>query len=88
MQCHIFKLVHSIYCRALAKKMGMMVENLGVRFENVDIYRATILPKTGSVALTVHLLPASNKFEVSEGKKKTLELGLWSDSVNVEYLVL
>lgn len=53
--------------RALAKKLGLIPDNLRVSFENVEIHRATILPKTGTVTLTVHLLPASNKFDVSEG---------------------
>ena len=53
--------------RALAKKMGLIPDKLGVTFANVEIHRATILPKTGTVTLTVHLLPASNKFDVSEG---------------------
>lgn len=57
--------------------MGVMVENLSVRFENVEIHRATILQKTGTVPLTVHLLPASNKFEVSEGE---LDTNVWAQN--------
>lgn len=54
--------------RALAKSMGLLPEHMPVAFEDVKIHRATILPKTGPVTLTVHLMPASNKFDVSEGE--------------------
>lgn len=53
--------------RALAKSTGLLPEHMPVAFEDVHIHRATILPKTGTVTLTVHLMPASNKFDVSEG---------------------
>ncbi|KAK3730951.1 hypothetical protein QZH41_008841, partial [Actinostola sp. cb2023] len=53
--------------RALAKSAGLLPEQMPVTFEDVRIHRATILPKTSTVTLTVHLMPASNKFEVSEG---------------------
>lgn len=53
--------------RTLAKSMGLLLEHTPVAFEDVTIHRATILPKTGTVTLKVHLMPASNTFEVSEG---------------------
>lgn len=53
--------------KTLAKSAGLLLEHTSVAFEDVTIHRATILPKTGSVTLTVHLMPASNKFNVSEG---------------------
>ena len=53
--------------RTLAKGTGLLLEHTPVAFEDVTFHRATILPKTGSVTLTVHLMPASSKFDVSEG---------------------
>ncbi|XP_039596427.1 fatty acid synthase [Polypterus senegalus] len=52
--------------RTLMRSIGAVLENTSVTFEEVTIHRATILPKTGSVQLEVRLMPASNKFEVSE----------------------
>uniref|UniRef100_A0A3Q1KE57 Fatty acid synthase n=1 Tax=Anabas testudineus TaxID=64144 RepID=A0A3Q1KE57_ANATE len=52
--------------RALVKSLGAVMEVTPVAFEDVTIHRATVLPKTGSVQLEVQLMPASNKFEVSE----------------------
>ena len=54
--------------KTLAKFVGLLPEHVPVAFEDVAIHRATILPKTGSVTLTVHYMPASNKFDVSEGE--------------------
>ncbi|XP_041830190.1 fatty acid synthase isoform X2 [Melanotaenia boesemani] len=52
--------------RTLMKSCGVVMETTPVTFEDVTIHRATILPKTGSVQLEVHLMPATNTFEVSE----------------------
>ncbi|XP_048467070.1 fatty acid synthase-like [Rhincodon typus] len=52
--------------RALLRLTGAVMEQTPVIFEDVVIHRATILPKTGSVQLEVRLMPASNRFEVSE----------------------
>eukprot|EP00064_Thunnus_orientalis_P003928 superscaffoldBa00000342_g3939 len=52
--------------RTLVRSLGVVMETTPVTFEDVTIHRATILPKTGSVQLEVHLMPATNKFEVSE----------------------
>ena len=54
--------------KTLAKSAGLLLEHTPVVFEDVTIHRATILPKTGTVTLTVDLLPTSNKFDVSEGE--------------------
>uniref|UniRef100_A0AAQ5YJU9 Fatty acid synthase n=1 Tax=Amphiprion ocellaris TaxID=80972 RepID=A0AAQ5YJU9_AMPOC len=52
--------------RTLMRSLGAVMESTPVTFEDVTIHRATILPKTGSVQLEVNLMPATNKFEVSE----------------------
>ncbi|KAM3842210.1 fatty acid synthase-like, partial [Diretmus argenteus] len=52
--------------RTLMRSLGVVMETTPVTFEDVTIHRATILPKTGSVQLEVRLMPATNKFEVSE----------------------
>ncbi|XP_069511428.1 fatty acid synthase [Ambystoma mexicanum] len=53
--------------RTLARNLGVVMETTPVLFEDVTIHRATILPKAGSVQLEVNLMPASSRFEVSEG---------------------
>ncbi|KAM5216963.1 fatty acid synthase [Hipposideros larvatus] len=52
--------------RALARALDKNMEQMPVVFEDVTLYQATILPKTGPVALEVRLLEASRTFEVSE----------------------
>uniref|UniRef100_A0A3Q2CQ33 Fatty acid synthase n=1 Tax=Cyprinodon variegatus TaxID=28743 RepID=A0A3Q2CQ33_CYPVA len=52
--------------RTLVRSQGIVMESTPVRFDDVKIHRATILPKTGSVQLEVHLMPATSRFEVSE----------------------
>ncbi|XP_076855678.1 fatty acid synthase [Brachyhypopomus gauderio] len=52
--------------KTLLRSLGAVMEHTPVMFEDVTIHRATILPKTGSVQLEVHLMPATNRFEVSE----------------------
>ncbi|KAK5608585.1 hypothetical protein CRENBAI_023538 [Crenichthys baileyi] len=52
--------------RTLVRSRGIGMETTPINFEHVKIHRAIILPKTGSVQLEVHLMPATNKFEVSE----------------------
>ncbi|KAM4525814.1 fatty acid synthase [Fundulus diaphanus] len=52
--------------RTLVRSRGVAMESTPINFEDVNIHRATILPKSGSVQLEVHLMPATNKFEVSE----------------------
>ncbi|CAF94659.1 unnamed protein product, partial [Tetraodon nigroviridis] len=58
--------------RTLARNMGVVMETTPVAFEDVTIHRATILPKTGSVQLEVRLMPATNKFEISENGNLTV----------------
>nr|XP_046232889.1 fatty acid synthase isoform X2 [Scatophagus argus] len=52
--------------RTLVRNLGLVMETTPVNFEDVTIHRATILPKSGSIQLEVHLMPATNRFEVSE----------------------
>uniref|UniRef100_A0AAY5EZH5 Fatty acid synthase n=1 Tax=Electrophorus electricus TaxID=8005 RepID=A0AAY5EZH5_ELEEL len=52
--------------RTLMRSLGTVMEHTPVTFEDVTIHRATILPRTGSVQLEVGLMPATNRFEVSE----------------------
>lgn len=52
--------------RTLMRSLGTVMDHTPVTFEDVTIHRATILPKTGSVQLEVRLMPATNRFEVSE----------------------
>lgn len=52
--------------RALLRTSGAVMHQTPVMFEDVVLHRATILPKTGSVQLEVRLMPASNRFEISE----------------------
>ncbi|TKS90319.1 Fatty acid synthase [Collichthys lucidus] len=52
--------------RTLVRNLGVVMDATPVTFEDVTIHRATILPKIGSVQLEVRLMPATNKFEVSE----------------------
>ncbi|TNN50607.1 Fatty acid synthase [Liparis tanakae] len=52
--------------RTLVRSLGVVMDSTPVTFEDVTIHRATILPKSGSVQLKVHLMPATNRFEVSE----------------------
>uniref|UniRef100_UPI00398F77C5 fatty acid synthase n=1 Tax=Pristiophorus japonicus TaxID=55135 RepID=UPI00398F77C5 len=52
--------------RALMRLIGAVMEQTPVIFEDIVLHRATILQKTGSVQLEVRLMPASNRFEVSE----------------------
>ncbi|NXJ82917.1 FAS synthase, partial [Trogon melanurus] len=51
--------------RALARSLGMAMEQMAVTFEEVTIHQATILPRKGPVQLEVRLMPASHSFEVS-----------------------
>lgn len=54
--------------RTLARSLGQDMEQTPVVFEDVILHQATILPKTGAVALEVRLLEASHNFEVSDGR--------------------
>lgn len=58
--------------RTLIRHLGFVMETTPVTFEDVTIHRATILPKSGSIQLEVHLMPATNKFEVSENGNLTV----------------
>ncbi|XP_064351418.1 fatty acid synthase [Camelus dromedarius] len=51
--------------KTLARALGQNMEQVPVVFEDVTLYQATILPKTGTVPLKVRLLEASHAFEVS-----------------------
>ncbi|KAM8836140.1 fatty acid synthase [Spinachia spinachia] len=52
--------------RTLVRSLGVVMDSTPITFEDVTIHRATILPKRGSVQLKVHLMPSTNRFEVSE----------------------
>ncbi|KAJ3607846.1 hypothetical protein NHX12_024897 [Muraenolepis orangiensis] len=52
--------------RTLMKSLGLVMDSTPVTFDDVTIHSATILPKTGTVQLEVRLMPATNRFEVSE----------------------
>ncbi|ESO84944.1 hypothetical protein LOTGIDRAFT_235996 [Lottia gigantea] len=52
--------------KTLAKLNGKFFEQMPVKFENVNIHRATILPKTGTVKLDVSIMKASGDFEICE----------------------
>ncbi|CAL8303726.1 unnamed protein product [Lota lota] len=52
--------------KTLMRSLGVVMDTTPVTFDDVTIHRATILPKTGTVQLEVRLMPATNKFEVSE----------------------
>ncbi|KAM9424875.1 fatty acid synthase isoform 2-T2 [Pholidichthys leucotaenia] len=58
--------------RTLVKSLGVVMETTPVTFEDVTIHRAVILPKTGSLQLEVNLMPATNKFEISENGNLTV----------------
>ncbi|XP_041672485.1 fatty acid synthase [Cheilinus undulatus] len=58
--------------RTLIRNLGAVMDTTPVTFEDVTIHRATILPKSGSVQLEVRLMPATNKFEVSENGSLTV----------------
>nr|XP_025855761.1 fatty acid synthase [Vulpes vulpes] len=52
--------------KMLARALNQNMEEMPVVFEDVTLHQATILPKTGTMALEVRLLEASQSFEVSE----------------------
>ncbi|KAG7277018.1 hypothetical protein CRUP_001644 [Coryphaenoides rupestris] len=52
--------------RTLTRSLGVVMDTTPVTFDDVTIHRATILPKSGTVQLEVRLMPATNRFEVSE----------------------
>ncbi|KAM4525063.1 fatty acid synthase isoform 2-T2 [Odontesthes bonariensis] len=68
--------------RTLIRSRGVVMDTTPINFEDVTIHRATILPKNGSVQLEVHLMPATNKFEVSENGNLTVsgKVSLLEDS--------
>ncbi|NWU98405.1 FAS synthase, partial [Upupa epops] len=51
--------------RTLARSLGMSMEQMAVKFEEVVIHQATIIPANGSVQLEVRVMPISHCFEVS-----------------------
>ncbi|XP_050392804.2 fatty acid synthase [Patella vulgata] len=51
--------------KTLAKSKGKFFEQMPVKFENVNIHRATILPKTGTVKLDVSVT-STGDFEICE----------------------
>ncbi|XP_054986055.1 fatty acid synthase [Sorex araneus] len=67
--------------RTLARQLGQDVEQTPVLFEDVTLHQATILPKTGTVALEVRLLEASHTFEVSDNGTLIVsgKVSLWED---------
>ncbi|KAK8763325.1 hypothetical protein V5799_034067 [Amblyomma americanum] len=53
--------------KSLTKSSGKPFHQVAVVFEDVSFHRATILPKTGTVRFSVHVMPVSGEFEISEG---------------------
>ncbi|XP_077489974.1 fatty acid synthase-like [Amblyomma americanum] len=53
--------------KSLTKSTGKPYHQVAVVFEDVSFHRATILPKTGTVRFSVHVMPVSGEFEISEG---------------------
>ncbi|KAK8766988.1 hypothetical protein V5799_006227 [Amblyomma americanum] len=53
--------------KSLTKSTGKPFHQVAVAFEDVSFHRATILPKTGTVRFSVHVMPVSGEFEISEG---------------------
>ncbi|XP_014250609.1 fatty acid synthase-like isoform X2 [Cimex lectularius] len=53
--------------RAFAKLKNKDVESTPVRFENVNILRATIMPKDASVKFFININDVSGSFELTEG---------------------
>ncbi|KAM3592126.1 uncharacterized protein V6R79_013180 [Siganus canaliculatus] len=58
--------------RTFVRHLGVVMNSTPVTFEDVTIHRATMLPKSGSIQLQVNLMPATNKFEVSENGNLTV----------------
>ncbi|XP_005094185.1 fatty acid synthase [Aplysia californica] len=52
--------------RALARLKGQLYEQMPVVFENINIHRATVLPPSGTVSLSVSIMPATGEFEICE----------------------
>nr|CAB3243712.1 fatty acid synthase [Phallusia mammillata] len=55
--------------QTLARNLQVAIEDLPIRFNDVSIHRATVLPESGKLELLVQLVPASNEFRISEGGK-------------------
>ncbi|RUS90834.1 hypothetical protein EGW08_001453, partial [Elysia chlorotica] len=53
--------------RALARLKGQLYEQMPVVFQNVNIHRATVLPPTGTVTLSVSIMTGTGDFEICEG---------------------
>lgn len=53
--------------RALARLRGQLYEQMPVVFEHVSIQRATVLPPSGTVTLSVSIMPTTGEFEICEG---------------------
>ncbi|CAN9508637.1 unnamed protein product [Ophioblennius macclurei] len=68
--------------RTLMRSLGTVMESTPVTFEDVTIHGATVLPAAGSVQLEVNLMPATNKFEISENGNLTVsgKVSLLEDS--------
>ncbi|CAC5370812.1 FASN [Mytilus coruscus] len=57
--------------RSLAKMKGYVYDEMPVKFENVNIYRATILPSEGKVKFKVNIMESSGSFEITESDTLT-----------------
>ncbi|KAL3877602.1 hypothetical protein ACJMK2_035297 [Sinanodonta woodiana] len=55
--------------KMLAKYHGELYENLPVLLQNVNIYKATILPKNGTLKFDVSLMTATGHFEILESNQ-------------------
>ncbi|KAJ8319450.1 hypothetical protein KUTeg_004541 [Tegillarca granosa] len=53
--------------QTLAKLRGELYEEMSLVLENMNIQRATILPKTGSLYFSVSIMQATGDFEITEG---------------------
>ncbi|KAK3609643.1 hypothetical protein CHS0354_028847 [Potamilus streckersoni] len=55
--------------KILAKHHGELYENLPVILQNVNIYKATILPQNGTLKFDVSLMTATGHFEILESSQ-------------------
>ncbi|KAJ8025187.1 Fatty acid synthase [Holothuria leucospilota] len=58
--------------RSVAYMMTTVPEKLAIDFSEINIHRATILPETGRVKLTVRILTSLKLFEISENDEVTV----------------
>ncbi|XP_055874982.1 fatty acid synthase-like [Biomphalaria glabrata] len=64
--------------KALARLKGQLFEQLPVVFQDITIHRATVLPATGTVTLSVSIMPATGKFEICENDAQVVSGTIFS----------